>query len=235
MEFRDKLLATLRAARPVLEVQGVLVIGSEVPNLLQPGAASSLVVSEDVDLGVPVACHGAVKEALRSVVGLQPSPQEPSVWLPVAPGLIELNLVGMDPAIDDPLDSYVLEDAELPLMVFGNLSFMRAAVPLDVEGLLVPLPRTAGLLIEKLLTDRSGTKGERDLLVALGLIVVATSDDLDELTRYYQDLDAELRHAVVSNLTILSLMKPHPHMPDPVTGRGRVAALLRRLEEAAGP
>jgi hypothetical protein len=39
VSFRDRLLATLRAARPILGAPGVLVIGSEVPNLLQPGAA----------------------------------------------------------------------------------------------------------------------------------------------------------------------------------------------------
>jgi hypothetical protein len=39
--FGDRLLATIRATRPVLETQGVLVIGSEVPNLLEPGAAAS--------------------------------------------------------------------------------------------------------------------------------------------------------------------------------------------------
>jgi hypothetical protein len=33
---------------------GVLIVGSEVPNLLQPGAASTLVVSQDVDLAVPL-------------------------------------------------------------------------------------------------------------------------------------------------------------------------------------
>jgi hypothetical protein len=33
--FRDRLLATLRAVEPILEVPGVLVAGSEVPNLLE--------------------------------------------------------------------------------------------------------------------------------------------------------------------------------------------------------
>jgi hypothetical protein len=44
--FRERLVATIRAARPVLETEGVLVVGSEVPNLLEPGAASTLVVSQ---------------------------------------------------------------------------------------------------------------------------------------------------------------------------------------------
>jgi hypothetical protein len=35
VEFRDRLLATIRAARAVLEAPGVLVVGSEVPNLLE--------------------------------------------------------------------------------------------------------------------------------------------------------------------------------------------------------
>jgi hypothetical protein len=54
--FRDRLLGTLRQLQPVLDVPGVLVVGSEVPNLLQPDAASTLVVSQDVDLALPVDC-----------------------------------------------------------------------------------------------------------------------------------------------------------------------------------
>jgi hypothetical protein len=41
MTFRDRLIATIQAARPVLEDPGVLVVGSEVPNLLEPGAAAT--------------------------------------------------------------------------------------------------------------------------------------------------------------------------------------------------
>ncbi len=48
--FRDRLLSTLKAVQTVLNVPGVLVIGSEVPNLLQPDAASTLVVSQDARL-----------------------------------------------------------------------------------------------------------------------------------------------------------------------------------------
>ncbi|HEU4581572.1 MAG TPA: hypothetical protein VFS67_25110 [Polyangiaceae bacterium] len=39
MEFRTRLLETLRAVRSVLEAPGVLVGGSEVPNLLEPRLA----------------------------------------------------------------------------------------------------------------------------------------------------------------------------------------------------
>jgi hypothetical protein len=52
MTFRDRLIGTLRV-QPVLEEPGVLIVGSEVPNLLEPDAASTLVVSQDVDVGVP--------------------------------------------------------------------------------------------------------------------------------------------------------------------------------------
>jgi hypothetical protein len=38
MDFRFRLLETLRAIRPVLEEPGVLIAGSEVPNLLEAGA-----------------------------------------------------------------------------------------------------------------------------------------------------------------------------------------------------
>ena len=185
MTFRDRLLASLTALRPVLEVEGVLIIGSAVPNLLQHGSASTLVVSQDVDVGVPVSQHAAVKKALTSVEGLEPSPEEPSVWLPTAPGLIEVNFVGMDPSIDDAADTYVLEDDVLPLLVFGQLSLMRPGAVVEVDGARVPLPRAAGVMLEKLLTDRSGEKGERDLLVVLGVLLEAGEDDLQELEDDY--------------------------------------------------
>lgn len=82
MTFRDRLLATLRAAAPVLEEPGVIVVGSEVPNLLERDAASTLVVSQDVDLAVPVSRHASVKGRLHRIRGLRPSAEEPSVWLP---------------------------------------------------------------------------------------------------------------------------------------------------------
>jgi len=227
--FRDRLVATIRAARPVLEPRGVLVVGSEVPNLLEPGAAATLVVSQDLDVGVPVAIHGAVKQRLGQLHGFEPSPDEPSVWTPRSPELLELNFVGMDPA-QDPAEAYVLEDDRLPLMVFGPLSLVAPGPEIDIEGTRVPLPRPAGLFLEKLVTDRTGEKGERDLLVALGLLSVAGPGDLDEIDETYRRLRPELRHALRSNLTILSLLGPRAGMPDPRPRRADVAALLRRLE-----
>ena len=41
MDFHSRLLATLRAVQPVLQERGVLVVGSEVPNLLEHAAAST--------------------------------------------------------------------------------------------------------------------------------------------------------------------------------------------------
>lgn len=231
MAFRDRLVATLRAVAPVLEEPGVLIVGSEVPNLLEPGAASTLVVSQDVDVGVPVARHAAVKRRLDALCGLRPSSEEPSVWVPDDPGRLEVNFVGMDSG-RDPTDTYVLEDERLPLIVFGPLALVRPAEPVSVEGLNVPVPRPAGLTLEKLVTDRTGEKGERDLLVALGLLMLAKPQDLDELVTAYRTLSPELRHTVRSNLTILSLMKRHAQMPDPEAERARVATLLSRLDAA---
>lgn len=108
--FRERLIATIRAARPVLESPGVLVIGSEVPNLLQKGAAATLVVSQDLDVGVPVDRHAALKQRLGDLDGFEPSVDEPSVWIPRSPDLLELNFVGMDPS-QDPAEAYVLEEA----------------------------------------------------------------------------------------------------------------------------
>ena len=94
MTFRDKLIGTLRLLQPILEEPGVLVIGSEVPNLLQPDAASTLVVSQDVDLGLPVDRVQAIKKRLREIEGLRPSADEPSVYVPTSRGLIEANFLG---------------------------------------------------------------------------------------------------------------------------------------------
>lgn len=232
MTFRDRLIATIGAARPVLETPGVMVVGSEVPNLLEPGAASTLVVSLDLDVGVPVERHDDVKRALaRLAPAFSPSAEEPSVWTPRSPDLLEVNFVGIDSS-RDPTDAYVLEDDQLPLLVFGALSLVTAGPEIEVAGTRVRLPRPAGLLLEKLVTDRTGEKGERDLLVALGLLITAGPADVEELGVIYRGLRPELRHVVRSNLTVLSLLDARPAMPDPRPRRGIVADVLRRLERA---
>jgi hypothetical protein len=228
VSFRTKLLETLRAIEPVLSEPGILVAGSEVPNLLEPGAASSLVVSQDVDIAVPVAQHHAVKRVLHRIRGLRPSSEEPSVWLPNTAELIEVNFIGMDPARAG--ETYVLEDSELPLLVFGHLSMLEAGAPVHVEGLTIPVPRPAGLILEKLVTDRSGEKGDRDLLVVLGLLLVATAADLDEVEQGYSKLAPDLRYLVRSNLSLLALLGGRPGLPDPEPHRARVGAILRRVE-----
>lgn len=225
------MIATLRAARPILEVDGVLVAGSEVPNLLEAGAAATLVISQDVDLAVPVHAHAAVKARLDELEGFAPSPEEPSVWLPTTKDRIELNFIGFDPEEPNPRGVRVLEDPKLPLLVFGPLSYLRRGRFIDLgDDLRIPVPRNAGLLLEKLVTDRSGAKGDRDLLVALGLVLVAEPGDIDELVTTFRDLPGDIQQAVRSNLTMLSLMEPVVGMPDPTAQRRRVAALLDRLE-----
>jgi hypothetical protein len=232
--FRDRLLATLTRLRPVLEEPGVLIVGSEVPNLLQPDAASTLVVSQDVDLAVPVDRLQSVKARLRQVRDLAPSSEEPSVYIPMSPALIEANFLGLDTRIRDASETYVLEDPELPLMVFGPLGLLRPGPVLDVEGLRLPLPRTADLIVEKLLTDRTGEKGARDLLVVAGMLVAATRADLDELENVARGLSAESRHAIRSGLTVLSLMEARPGMPNPAPVRDHVTRLLSRIERSDG-
>ncbi|MCC6523029.1 MAG: hypothetical protein IT373_10245 [Polyangiaceae bacterium] len=220
----------MRAIQPVTDEPGVLVVGSEVPNLLEPGAASTLVVSQHVDIGIPVSSHGRVKALLARLEGFRPSPEEPSVWLPEQEELIEVNFLGLDRALSDPTESYVLEDSELPLLVFGALSLLEHGRTVEVEGVRIPLPHTADLLLEKLVTERSGVKGDRDLLVVLGLLLVAGPTDLERLERRYRELRLDLRHAARTNLAVLSLLPPIPEMPDPEAHRARVVALLRRLE-----
>jgi hypothetical protein len=230
MTFRDQLLATLRAVQPILQVPGVMVVGSELPNLIQPGAASTLVVSRDVDLAVPVHAHVAVKSCLPLIRGLRPSPEEPSVWLPEAPGLIEVNFIGRDDALADPEESYVLEDRELPLLVFGAISLAGSGRRTRIEEIELLLPSLSGLMLEKLISERSSVKGDRDLLVALGLLLQSSDEDLAELDALYRRLRPALRHAVRANLTVLSLLPGREGMPDPVPARARVGELLRRLE-----
>lgn len=230
MVFRDRLFATIRAARPVLDGTGVLIVGSEVPNLLEADAASTLVISQDLDIGVPVDRHAAVKERLPELLGqFAPSADEPSVWVPRSSNLLELNFVGIDPT-QDPADAYILDDDRLPLLVFGALSLIAAGEAVDIDGTTVRMPRPAGLLLEKLVTDRTGEKGDRDLLVALGLLLVARPADFEELEAAYRRLRPELQHVVRSNLTVLSLAGAREGMPDPTMHRADVAGLLGRLE-----
>ncbi len=232
MTFRDRLLATLRAVEPIFEVRGVLVAGSEVPNLLEAGAAATLVVSQDVDLAIPIAVHEEVKAQLDRITRLVPSSDEPSVWVPrpEAAELIEVNFIGLDPAIVEPSDTYEKQDHRLPLMVFGPLSLLSAGPIVEIDGLRIPLPQPAGLALEKLVSDRTGEKGDRDLLVVAALFAAMPPAGFDQLERAYLDLSIELRHQVLSNLSILSLLEARSSMPDPRPQRPIVAGLLRRLE-----
>jgi hypothetical protein len=228
--FRDRLLGTLRLLQPVLDEPGVLVVGSEVPNLLQPDAASTLVVSQDVDLAIPVDRVVAVKERLDRITGLQASPDEPSIYLPSSSALIEVNFLGLDTSIRDPGETYVLDDVKLPLMVFGPIGLLRPGPVVSIDELRIPLPRPSDLAVEKLLTDRTAEKGVRDLLVVAGLLEIMTLADLDEVVATVSRLTPEHRHSVTSSLTVLSLLDARASMPDPKRARHRIDALLARLE-----
>lgn len=84
MTFRDRLFATVAAARAVIEEPGVLIVGFEVPNFLEPGSASTLTVSQDLDIGIPIDRHAAVKSRPGGLQDCRPSADEPSVRLPRA-------------------------------------------------------------------------------------------------------------------------------------------------------
>ena len=207
-----------------------MIAGSEVPNLLEPDARCSLVVSQDVDVAVPVERHKDVKARLGELRGFARSAEEPSVLLPTQEELIEVNFIGMDARGEGAGDTYVLEDAELPLLVFGHLSLLRPGRPVVIGELKIPVPRPAGLFLEKILTDRSGEKGDRDLLVALALLLVCERPDLEEIETSYRSLPAELRYAARSGLAALSLIEPRAQMPDPTPHRARIARLMARLD-----
>jgi len=182
---------------------------------------------------VPISAHADVKQRLAGVTELRPSDDEPSVWVPRpdrSDTLIEVNFLGIDPAICDPADTYELPDAQLPLMVFGPLSLLRPGTPVEIGGLRVPTPRPAGLVLEKLLTDRSGEKGDRDLLVVVGLLSTMTEADLDEVVMGADGLSAELAVAIRSNLALLGLLPARLGMPDPEPWRAQIARLAARLE-----
>jgi hypothetical protein len=154
--------------------------------------------------------------------------------LPDDPQRLEINFIGRDPSMRETADSYVLEDTRLPLLVFGLLGFLRQGTTIEASGVRATLPRPAGLLVEKLLTERAGLKGERDLLVALGLLIQCHKIDLTEVTKIFQQLPADARTMLLGNLAVLSLMHPLPGMPDPTRGRAAVEALLTRLQAGAG-
>lgn len=234
MTFRDRLLATLRAIKPVLDVRGVMVAGSEVPNLLQPDGACTLVVSQNVDIAVPIELVAEVKARLPLLAGLQPSADEPSVWIDCAGSLLEVNFIGLDAATRDPAETYLLTDESFPLLVFGPVGMLRLGPSVALAGVDVPVPRLATLLMEKLVTERSAEKGDRDLLVALGLLTLADEAAMAELEALYRSLPGDLRFAARANLTVLGLIAPLPNMPDPSPHRALIARTLARLEQADG-
>ena len=210
-----------------------MVGGSQVPNLLEPDAASTLVVSQDVDIVVPVAAHQDVRDALASIEGYKPSREEPSVWLPNDPQRLEINFIGRDPSLHESADTYVFDDPTLPLLVFGLLTLLKEGRTIEVAGVRVLVPKPAGLLIEKLLTERTGLKGERDLLVALGLLIQCGESDLREIEDQFKTLSSDGRRSILSNLALLSLMKPLAEMPDPIRWREEAENLSRRLERVS--
>lgn len=229
--FRSRLLATIEASRPLLDLPGAMIVGSQVPNLLEPGAASTLVVSLDLDIAVSVSDLAEVVRLLAGLDSFRPSPEEPSVLVPRQPELLEINLLGSDPMLLDPLDAYQASHEALPLLVFGGLALLAPAEQVMVDGRTVPVARSAGLLIEKLLTDRSGEKGERDLMVALASTLVGGPDDRREAVRLYRSLTPDHRYSIRANLALLALLPSREGLPEPVRHRGIIVELLEQLEE----
>ena len=230
MDFRSRLLKTLKAVVSIIEIPDILIGGSEVPNLIQPAVACNLVVSEDIDIVVPVPRHGTVKERIPELTMFRQSADEPSVLEPIDASLLEVNFIGLDRREEYSDETYILEDEDLPMIIFSRLSLLQPGEPVIVDGLRLPVPQPAGLLAEKLLTDRSGVKGDRDLLVALALLLVCDPEDLREFEKTYQSLSQEDKYAIRSGLSTLSLLESIPDMPDPTPHRALIAGLLKRVE-----
>lgn len=95
---------------------------------------------------------------------------------------------------------------------------------LEVEGVLV-----IGSEVPNLLETGAASTLVVSLLVVLGMLLVARDADLVELVDLHRTLPADMKDAVVSNLTVLSLMAGVPQMPDPARHREIVARLLERL------
>ncbi len=229
MEFAERLLMTIKDISDLF-IDGVIVIGSEAPNLFSFYEKSPVIVSKDIDLGVDVKAHNGLKEKITGLQTFKISEDEPSVLTPLGPQL-EVNIVGIDRRLTDISESYVLEDSRLPMMVLGNLSLIEPGQVINIAGINVPMPKKAGLLLEKLLTERSGIKGERDLLVALALLLIINEQEKTEFLMSYGKLDPELRQQILTNLTLLSALPPHHAMPDPRPCRQMIFEFIQRIEK----
>ena len=119
-------------------------------------------------------------------------------------------------------------------MVFGTLALVTPGAEVEAGGHAGPVASSRGADARETDWRSDRRKGDRDLLVALGLLSLMGPDDLDEFVVQVRRLRPELRHAVHSNLTILSLLEPRAGMPDPTHQRREVSALLGRLERAMG-
>ncbi len=226
MGTESALLETVKAARSLIEIPDVLVVGSQVPNLMQPTGSDLLVVSRDLDLAVTRQAIPDVKACLPTLTHFAPSSSEPAVLLPKSGNLLEVNLLGLD---RDCERSYIREDPDLPLVFFGSLSLLKTGPRLVIAGVTVQLPECASLLLEKLATERSGRKGDRDLLVAAGLLGLMRQPEIDRFELLATCADEELRYHIVSNLAILSMLPDVEGMPSAAARRQEISDLVRRL------
>src|SRR4051794_12285 len=69
-------------------------------------------------------------------------------------------------------------DRESVFLRFGPLSLLSEGPSLEIDGLHIPMPRPSGVAVEKLIADRSGEKGNRDLLVLAGLLCHMSETDV---------------------------------------------------------
>ncbi|MEW5692344.1 MAG: hypothetical protein AB1765_03500 [Candidatus Hydrogenedentota bacterium] len=205
ISFRTKLLNTLKILKDILP--HTIIIGSEVPNLIRINKKVDLFVSEDIDVGIPVLKFKIIKSGIKRLLKkYYVSRDEPSILCPKTNELLEINFLGIDKNLDDLDDVYIFRDGLVSFIVFGTLSLIKGK-KVSINGMKVILAEPASLLVEKLLTERSHIKGERDIIVAgLLLEVIDIKKEMKHILAMINALNKDKRYLIQDNLSTLILI-----------------------------
>ncbi|MBE7439598.1 MAG: hypothetical protein HS115_14165 [Spirochaetales bacterium] len=209
---------TLRDLRPVADQ--VIVIGSEVPNLSRIHSGADLFVSQDIDLAVPIENLERTDEQIPMLFEhYRQSSDEPSILLPRDDARLEINFLGVDFRSQDLDDISLHRGRHISFLAFGTLTLIKP-VDLTIEKHRFRVAEHRSLFLEKILTERSSIKGERDLYVAA--LVFKEIQSPQEIIHMREDilaLDSERKFFASDNLASLILMieKGHPDLRNSVS------------------